>query len=404
VGTGSLSRPAVLFGFAGWLVVAASCGHPTPLESPLGLRALTPPPSSDGSCRFDLTGDKADTVFFVLGMLDEYNGRNLIEDDDRVERFYCNESGASRLFRRYIGTLAAEQGLDSAVRDETIETCLIVYHSTPIASRLNSCYRYTMTDQILAQAPDGTYRRTANPSLRASGLFARVGGAGSGSTDEANRRRALAYLAGAWARYRRDGDFVFANAHDKAALVAALLTDLGCRNLRIESTIGFIPQTNRVRFEATDEVMAWLRKDSTDQSVGDISLSLRTEHGRALFRDCRLDINVIDNRGRTSLECTYSSESPKVLRTERTLTRTEISDVSALAGASDLCSGGHVGRDETALDGELETLMTRCRDNRVAVLVTSGNPTFSSNDARRRLLERMHALDAELLKSALPPK
>ena len=151
------------------------------------------------------------------------------------------------------GTLAAEQGFDPAVREETIQRCLVVFYSKPIASRLNSCYRYKMTDQHLAQTPDGTYGRTANPSLLASGLFTR---------DEAFfRRRALAYLAGAWARYGRDNAFVFANAHEKATLVAGLLMNLGCRHVRIESTAGTIPQANRVRFEPTEEVMEWLRKE-----------------------------------------------------------------------------------------------------------------------------------------------
>ena len=90
-------------------------------------------------------------MFFVLGMLDEYQGRNLIEDDDRVEGFYCNEAETARLFRRYIALLAEEQSINPAVREETIQKCLVVYYSKPIASRLNSCYRYTMTDRSLAQ-------------------------------------------------------------------------------------------------------------------------------------------------------------------------------------------------------------------------------------------------------------
>jgi hypothetical protein len=231
----------------------------------LGARALKPPPSSDGSCAFDLAGDKADTVFFVLGMLNEYNGRSLMEDGDRVETFYCNEAGKAQLFRRYIGKLAQEQDLDPTVREETIQKCLVVYYSRPIADRLNSCYRYKMTDQVMAHAPDGTYRRTANPSFAGAGLFARGSGrvvSKNGLSDEAYfRRRALAYLAGAWARYGRGGDFVFANAREKATLVSGLLLNLGCNNIRIEATVGTIPQANFVHFEPTGEVMEWIRKE-----------------------------------------------------------------------------------------------------------------------------------------------
>ena len=263
--TRHLHGRVTLPGLAALLIVAVvSCRQPTSREHVLGARALTPPPSSDGSCAFDLTEDKADTVFFVLGMLEESNGRSLIEEGDRVERFYCNEAGKAQLFRRYIGKLAQEQDLDPSVREETSQKCLVSYYSKPIADRLNSCYRYEMTDQVLAQVPDGTYRRTANPSLLGTGLFGRGNGGvvtENGLSDEAFQRRALAYLAGAWARYGDGNDFVFANAHDKATLISGLLRSLGCRNIRIESTVGTIPQANYVHFEPTGEVMEWLRKE-----------------------------------------------------------------------------------------------------------------------------------------------
>jgi hypothetical protein len=74
------------------------------------------------------------------------------------------------------------------------------------------------------------------------------------------RRRALAYLAGVWLRYGRGPDFVFANARDKAQLVADLLHDLGCHGIRIESTVGLVPQGNTVHFTPTDEVATWLKR------------------------------------------------------------------------------------------------------------------------------------------------
>lgn len=84
---------------------------------------------------------------------------------------------------------------------------------------------------------------------------------GNGLPDEVfRRRRALAYLAGAWVRYGRGSDFVLANAQDKAKLIAQLLTNLGCREVRLESTFGFIPQTNAVHFQPTEEVTQWLQK------------------------------------------------------------------------------------------------------------------------------------------------
>lgn len=245
------------------VALTTACGQPRGTDRLLAARARTPPPSSNGTCSFDLTESKADTVFFVLGMLNEYLGRNIVEDEDRVEEFFCNEAETARLFRRDIVRLAAEQGLDPTIRDETIQVCLVMYHSKAIASRLNSCYRYQASSGEVVQGSDGTYRRVAKPSLEMQ-LFMR---SGHGSTTEHGwpeevfyRRRALAYLAGAWSRYGREGDFVFANAKDKANLVAQLLMALGCHGVRVESTFGLIPQTNTVHFIATDEVREWLQK------------------------------------------------------------------------------------------------------------------------------------------------
>lgn len=114
-------------------LAAIACHQPTARERLLGARALTPAPSGDGSCIFDFTGDKSDTVFFLLGLLDEYGGRRIVEDDDRIERFFCNEANTARVFRRYISRLAREQRLDPAVREETVQQCLTSYYSQPIA-------------------------------------------------------------------------------------------------------------------------------------------------------------------------------------------------------------------------------------------------------------------------------
>jgi hypothetical protein len=132
-----------------------------------------------------------------------------------------------------------------------------------ITDHLNSCCRYQASGGSLAQAPDGSHKRTASASLGLE-LFMRSGrgvSIGNGLPDEVfRRRRALAYLAGAWVRYGRGSDFVLANAQDKAKLIAQLLTNLGCREVRLESTFGFIPQTNAVHFQPTEEVTQWLQK------------------------------------------------------------------------------------------------------------------------------------------------
>jgi hypothetical protein len=241
------------------------CRRQSGLEALLGSRALTPPPASAGLCDFNLEGGAAETVFFVLGMLSEYQGRGIVEDEDLVEGFYCDESSVAPVFRDAITKLANEQELDSSIRTVTTQDCLISFRSKQISDRLNSCYSYRASNERLAQGADGTYRRTASPTLGLQ-LFLRSGAntapGGNLSEQAFHSNRALAYVAGAWARYGRGSEFIFANAQNKVKLVAQLLSFLGCQNVRLESDFGFIPQTHIIKFEATAEVRERLRMAS----------------------------------------------------------------------------------------------------------------------------------------------
>lgn len=218
------------------------------------------PSSSDGSCDFDLRDERADNVFFVLGLL---NVRGVVEGSDRLESFYCNERTVAQLFHRRLTALAKEQSVPADVREEIVQKCLTFYYSKVLADRLNSCYKYELTIPRSAPASSGI-RRTGATSLN-PGLFYR-GGTSSpvperGLSDEVFfRRRAFAYVAGAWARFGQGGDFVFTNNPEKAEFVAGLLSGLGCRKVRVEHTVGLIPGGWFVHFEPTSEVTEWLRK------------------------------------------------------------------------------------------------------------------------------------------------
>lgn len=237
------------------IALAACRREPQGIDARLRARAGTPAPSSDGSCAFDLTAGRAETVFYVLGYLDEYLGRNIMEDDDLVEGLFCNEREQAAAFRAILQRLAAEQGLDPTIREETRQECLVSFRSRPIAERLNSCYRYQLSSDSLAQGADGTYRRLGRGALDLALFMKRGAASAAGSLD---RERALPYIAGAWARHGRGDALAFANSRDKATLIAQLLTRLGCRDVRLESNFGYIPQTNILRFTPTGEVRQWM--------------------------------------------------------------------------------------------------------------------------------------------------
>lgn len=217
--------------------------------------------SSDGLCDFDLTGDRADNVFFILGLRDTLGAR---EGDDQVEGFFCNETGVAELFRRRLSLLAAEQGIPDDTREQTTQECLKSFHSRVLAERLNSCYRYEL--RLPPHGPPSATAPRVGPVALNHELFYRGGGGGlasDGGLSETyfDRRRALAYLAGAWARHGDGRDFVFSSfSAVRAEFVASLLNNLGCRDIRIEHTVGAIPGATYVHFGPTDQVQMWLRK------------------------------------------------------------------------------------------------------------------------------------------------
>jgi hypothetical protein len=129
-----------------------------------------------------------------------------------------------------------------------------------------------------------------------------------------------------------------------------------------------------------------------------IQLSLHQEFGRALYRECRLDVGTHGGAGTASVYCVWNDKAATVLSGERKLTAEEASRLAGLARDSRLMSGGHIGTDTRAGDGMLETLRVTDATG-TAVLVTSGNASFTTG-ARRRLLDMLQSLRYELEKRA----
>jgi hypothetical protein len=197
----------------------------------------------------DLSGDKATTVYFLLGSLDEYRGRQIVEGSAQVERFFCNEQDEAELFLEYLRKLVEEQQLRTRIEVQTRQECLVSYSSREVARFLNSFYRYELTEGMQAIGDDGTYKRTAMV-FTTMDVF-----------PQSCRECKLAYLSGAYARYGAGDSFRFANSQRKAVLIADLLRDLGCTSVDIESSEGAIPQTNRVLFDPSPAVEEWFSRD-----------------------------------------------------------------------------------------------------------------------------------------------
>jgi hypothetical protein len=187
----------------------------------------------------DLQGGKGRTVFFILGSLDEYLGRNIREGDDLVESFYCDENAKANAFAALVRQMANEQGLRADVRVEGSQSCLRDVRSRLLADALNRLYRIRVTSHVMAPDQQGNYHRTARAYVSAEVL--------AGRGQEAK----LAYLVGAYWRHGADGVFRFANARHKAEVVAGLLQEFGASNVSLSSKEGMIPRVWVLSYEPT---------------------------------------------------------------------------------------------------------------------------------------------------------
>jgi hypothetical protein len=199
--------------------------------------------------RLDLSNGRGVTVFFVLGFLDEYLGRHIVEGDDLVEVLNCSEAAKVSVFRRQLERLANEQGLTTAIRQETVQECLTMLRSAVLADNLNALYRKREAppvDQSWTTDASGRRRRLETVWVDEQ-VFLGV-----------ERDLKFAYVTGAYARHGAGDSLRFANSQHKVSLLVDLLKELGCSSIRTESTQGFIPQTNTIYFQPSAELRKWL--------------------------------------------------------------------------------------------------------------------------------------------------
>ena len=186
------------------------------------------------------------TLYFVLGCLDEYMGRAIIENGHQVERFYASEKNAANTFKTYLVKLAREHQLDSTIETEVEEDAGgIVFRSRALTALIDACY--TLDFSISGYVTVGSEPRRADACISRE-IF--------GPEDKVKK---LSFLSGAYIRYGSGSLFRFANARHKAELVRDLLKEFGCSHVElVHANPGYTPAVFEVRFRPSDELNAWL--------------------------------------------------------------------------------------------------------------------------------------------------
>jgi len=191
------------------------------------------------------------TLFFILGCLDEYLGRCIIEDGDQVERFYASEKDAANTFHAHLVRLAHERQLDPDLEIKVEEDSGgISFHSRALTALIDSCYSFDFSTSA--------YRASDTEPTRVEAFISRD------VFERGDRRAKLSFLAGAYVRYGEGSLFRFANAEHKAELIRDLLNEFGCSQVELVHTNpgGYVPWIFEVRFEPSPELSPWFSKPS----------------------------------------------------------------------------------------------------------------------------------------------
>jgi len=181
-----------------------------------------------------------DTLYFVLGSLDESNGRMVERGDDAIERFYGNERHKAEVFRTYLEKLAEDRGRSAAIETEIDGGGRTIFRSSELALLINSCYKLVK---------DAGYCDEAGVSMGSRVMFASHELFG-----ETSRLKELSFLAGAYARFGEGNTFRMANAEHKVDLVARLLSQYGCRELSVTYLPTYVPRVFVLSFEPSKEI------------------------------------------------------------------------------------------------------------------------------------------------------
>jgi hypothetical protein len=215
----------------------------------------------------DISEQKGRNIFFLLGTLDEYMGRDITDGGELVEMFYPFEHLLAYIFLAYLKQVNREQNINCEIRIEKIDQGHFRIISQEMNRLLNSFYRFA--------EEKGNWDHLTHLDYE--------------PFEGRDRTLKLAYLAGAYLRYgmAMDGYRIsVANTPLKALLVSRLLQEIGCEGVSTAHHPDYILSPTSVSFEPSEELMAWLERypeqwayDSADSLIG-----LATAEDLAVYR------------------------------------------------------------------------------------------------------------------------
>ena len=192
-------------------------------------------------------------VWVLFGFLNEYAGRWVIEDSDRVERFFPNESAAAERFAHYLEMASKDLKVSEPFEKIVVPTGHVHFLSRRMTAVLDSMYGKAVLNRTVTL--ESQERRRCGFIAVSGNCFSEWD---SSRIDKTAASERFSYLLGAHIRFGRGNSLIFANATSKAEILRDLLLSIGCPRVSWEIDQHGVPARNTIMFEPTDELREFM--------------------------------------------------------------------------------------------------------------------------------------------------
>jgi len=191
-----------------------------------------------------------DSAFVILGFLDEYRGRDIVQNGDIIEQFHFSQMEVVDAFEEHLHRLVSEHNLTTTVQRMMDANGFIYIISREITDLINTFYGSDFTYEHSILYPDtGTRRRYTIRQISYS-IFSPIDTMHLNPEYDAR----FSYLLGVYQRYGRDRTITFGNATHKAEIVTRLLQELQCPYVAWKMRQDCVPFLHEIEFEPTAEL------------------------------------------------------------------------------------------------------------------------------------------------------
>lgn len=200
------------------------------------------------------------TLYFILGIIDDYMGRFIVENGLRVESFYPAETTTSIIFQEYINKLIEENNIKDTLIKEVIQSGHIEFNSRKVTEYINNCYVYDLeSSSMLWLNEESIYV----PAVRSHALKPEI-------TNNVDNIEKLAFLKGLYIRNNLGSDgncdstycISFVNSVYRYSMAEEYLLSFNCTDLSVEDSPPDAVPFNRILYFKPSEVIDSLFKNA----------------------------------------------------------------------------------------------------------------------------------------------